>query len=99
MSFFAKVAKALLILLTFVSVAEAQTGASLSCMAQPHRLKEFHGKALFRYPNEHPVSIVTFTQQDLERIREERFFRSLKHATFVRKTPARLPASTTIRAF
>jgi hypothetical protein len=52
---------------------------------------KFHGKALFKYPNEHPVSIVTFTQQDLEKSRQDRFLRDLKNATLSRKSAVHTP--------
>ena len=45
----------------------------------------FHGKALFNYPNPHPVYIVTFTQEELERMKMERTMQSLSRANYVKK--------------
>ena len=49
----------------------------------------FHGKALFTYPNQHPVYIVTYTQQDLQKMKRDQLLQDISKATFTRKVPVR----------
>jgi len=54
-------------------------------VVKPPQTPKYRAKALFKYPNPNPVSIVVFTQQDLEKIKQDRFLHDLKNATLTRK--------------
>jgi hypothetical protein len=83
--------KTCFLILTLVSFGSLSLAQNLALeKATPsdvhHKHTKYRGKPLFKYPNEHPVYIVTYTQQDLEKIRQDRFMRDLKNATFSRRT-------------
>ena len=58
---------------------------------KPKLVKIGHGKPLFKYPNEHPAYIVTYTEQDLLRMREEKFVKELENASFIRRMDTGIP--------
>ena len=63
--------------------ADNQTGKDLAVTYLPQKhhgtrgTKDIHGKPLFKYPKEGLVYIVTYTRDDLERMKREKFVRNV----------------------
>ena len=68
-----------IVFLTFIlgcSTAYAQSCDDVAVLPQKqHRVR--HGKPLFNYPREHLAYVITYTQDDLLRMKRERLFRAL----------------------
>jgi len=71
-----KVFFVLVFLLLSTSLTQAIAGDPV-CVQPNKNHKIRHGKPLFTYPQEHFVYIVTYSQEDLQKMRKERMFRTL----------------------
>ena len=82
--------KTLILTLVFLGCvrgkADAVVGKDLAVTYLPQKhhatstsTRVIHGKPLFKYPREHLVYIVTYTQDDLARMKQDKFMRDLEN--------------------
>jgi hypothetical protein len=87
----AKMIKNLILVLVFLGCATVKADSSIvgknlavTYLPQKHHTtrsgtKAIRGKPLFKYPKENLVYIVTYTQDDLERMKQNKFMRDLEN--------------------